>query len=233
MPGLSEAVILAGGLGTRLRPVVGDRPKGLALVAGRPFLIRQLEALAGQGVTRVVLAVGFGADAIQAALGDHHGGVALHYAREDHPLGTGGALRQALAHCTTPQVLALNGDTFLDFSAGTLAEALTPPAAAALALAEVPDAGRYGAVERNAEGWITRFQEKGAGGPGWINGGVYALDRAALAPWWPVESAAFSFERAVLAPLAAAGRLRGVPARGGFLDIGTPEDYRRAQDWAD
>lgn len=228
MSAFAEAVILAGGLGTRLRPVVADRPKGLADVAGRPFLSWQLEALAARGVRRAVMALGYRAEMIRDRLGAAHAGVELVYSLEDEPLGTGGALRKAVAQCLAARVLALNGDTFLDFDPRRLDAALTPPAAAALALAEVPDIHRYGTVETDEQGVVHAFREKGGSGPGRINGGVYALDLAAMTSFWPA-AAAFSMEREVLPALAAAGALRAVPAAGSFLDIGTPADLARAQ----
>lgn len=226
----AEAVVLAGGLGTRLRPAVSDLPKGLAPVAGRPFLEWQLAALRARGVRRAVMALGYRAEMIRDRLGSACEGVELDYSLETEPLGTGGALRQALARCREPRVLALNGDTFLAFNAAAASAALVPPRAAVMVLARVEDASRYGSVDRDAAGGVRAFTEKGAGGPGWINGGVYVLDRAAVEPFWPAEPA-FSLERAVLPALAAAGRLAAVEADGRFLDIGTPADYARAQDW--
>ena len=228
MSAFTEGVILAGGLGTRLRPVVADRPKGLALVAGRPFLSWQLETLAARGVRRVVMALGYRAEMIRDHLGPNHAGVDLVYSVEDEPLGTGGALRKAAALCTASRVLALNGDTFLEVDAHLLDEALAPPAAAALALANVPDIHRYGTVETDARSVVRSFREKGGEGPGRINGGVYALDLEAMTAFWPAPPA-FSMERDVLPALASAGALRAVPAGALFLDIGTPDDLARAQ----
>ncbi len=228
MSAFTEAVILAGGLGTRLRPVVADRPKGLADVAGRPFLCWQLESLAARGVRRAVMALGYRAEMIRDQLGPAHAGIELHYSLEEEPLGTGGALRKAASLCATRRVLALNGDTFLDFDARRLDEALTPPTAAVIALAGVPDVQRYGTVETGIDGRVTAFHEKGGAGPGRINGGVYALDLPALTGFWPAAPA-FSMERDVLPALAAAGLLSAAPADGLFLDIGTPPDLARAQ----
>ena len=228
MSRITEAIVLAGGLGTRLRPVVADLPKGLAPVAGRPFLAWQLAGLAGQGITRVVLALGYRAEMIRDVLGARCEGIDLAYSLETEPLGTGGALKRAAEGCRTPRVLALNGDTFLDFAAAAAEQALAPPAAAAIVLASVPDISRYGAVEADDTGWVHASREKGGAGPGWINGGVYALDLPEISAFWPAEPA-FSFERSVLPALVAACRLRAVRARGNFLDIGTPEDFARAQ----
>lgn len=226
---ISEAIVLAGGLGTRLRPVVADRPKGLAPVAGRPFLAWQLAGLARRGVTRAVLALGYRAEMIRDTLGARCEGVDLDYSLETEPLGTGGALLQAAKRCQTPSILALNGDTFLDFDAAAVARALDASSAAGvIVLTPVPDIARYGSVEADEDGRVRSFREKGGAGPGWINGGVYALRLPAMEPFWPVEPA-FSFERSVLPALAASGHLRAVRAEGAFLDIGTPEDFARAQ----
>src|SRR5207249_4136291 len=106
------AAILAGGLGTRLRSVVADRPKVLATVAGRPFLSHLLEQLEASGIRETILLVGFGAGQVRSAFGTRFGDMALSYSVEPEPLGTGGALRNALGHFACDDVLLLNGDSF-------------------------------------------------------------------------------------------------------------------------
>ncbi|EQD41925.1 D-glycero-d-manno-heptose 1-phosphate guanosyltransferase, partial [mine drainage metagenome] len=115
---MNEAIILAGGLGTRLRSEVRDLPKVLAPVAGRPFIAYILDQLAQQSFSRVILATGYRADQVEAVLGTRWGPLILEYSREDEPLGTGGAIREALRHCRTGRVAAINGDTYLKVDYG-------------------------------------------------------------------------------------------------------------------
>jgi D-glycero-alpha-D-manno-heptose 1-phosphate guanylyltransferase len=222
-----EAIVLVGGLGTRLRPIVSDVPKPLAPVAGRPFLAWVLEHLAGAGVRRAILATGYMAGVVESAIGREWNGMAVDYSIEDAPLGTGGAVRKARAMLRGDGAHVLNGDTFLRYSPAALAAAtLRNRAGIGIALAEVDDVSRYGAVERDGD-TILRFSEKGRHGAGWINAGCYFLPPETLAVL--PETDAFSLEAAVVAPLAAAGRAIGYDATGAFIDIGVPEDYRRAQ----
>lgn len=219
-----EAIILAGGLGTRLRAVVREVPKPLAPVAGRPFLHWLLDGLARQGIARAILATGFMGDAVRAALGDRHGDLVLLHAREDTPLGTGGALWAALGHATEERVFVLNGDTWLGAPLAPLA-AEAPSADLVLAVRPVADRARYGSV-RVEGNRVLGLEEKGPGGPGLVNAGVYVA-RSDLPRRRPMP-AAFGLEQEVLArPEGLALRAHRTEAT--FLDIGTPEDYAAAQ----
>jgi NDP-sugar pyrophosphorylase family protein len=224
-----KAFVLAGGLGTRLRPRFGDLPKGLAPLAGRPFLAHQLEWLARFGVREAVLCVGFGADRIRAALGD--GGThapRLAYSVEAEPLGTGGALRLA-ARLVDGPALVVNGDTLVSDDPWELERARWEHGAdGAVALYPVPEAASRGRVECDAEGRVMRFVEKDARhrGAAWVNGGIYAF---APALWRRLPDGVSSLERDVLPALAAEGRLRGVRFAGTFFDIGTPAEWERAE----
>lgn len=222
-----EAIILAGGLGTRLRGVVPDLPKPLAPVAGRPFLAWLLAQLADGGVRRAVLSVGFRGERIERAFGDSFGAMTLAYVYEAEPLGTGGALRLALAATADDDVLVLNGDSFATYAPDALMAAHRAAGRPlTLVLAEVDDVGRYGEV-RVAGGSVAAFAEKGGCGPGLINAGVYAVARSLLAD--PALPARFSFESDFLMPRVAALRPAAVVSRGLFIDIGVPDDYARAQ----
>jgi NDP-sugar pyrophosphorylase family protein len=219
--------ILAGGLGTRLRPVVGDRPKVLAEVRGRPFLAYVLDQLAGFGFREVVLCAGWRADQVEAALGPSHGPLRLRYSCEPEPLGTAGALRRALPRLEGEALMAMNGDSFCDVD---LAAAWTWHRAAAseatLVLVETPDASRYGRVEVDDAGAVRAFTEKQEGsGPGWINAGIYLLARSRVAEI--PEGVPRSLERDVLPGWVGRG-LRGFRTHSRFLDIGTPAAYRKA-----
>jgi NDP-sugar pyrophosphorylase family protein len=233
-----RAFVLAGGLGTRLRPRFGDLPKGLAPIGGRPFLSLQLEWLAGQGLRDVVVCAGYGADQLREELGDgNRFGVKIEYSIEEQPLGTGGALHHARRFVDGP-ALVLNGDTMVECDPWALErERWETAALGAVALYEVAEAASRGRVESDAAGWITRFVEKDArhAGAARVNGGVYAfspelwrrLPPAGLAP--ATGPPAFSLERDVLPALAAAHALRGVACAGEFFDIGTPEEWARAE----
>lgn len=217
--------ILAGGLGTRLRPVIGERAKVVAEVAGRPFLAHLLDQVAGAGFREVVLCTGFRADEVAAALGTHHAPLRLHYSVETEALGTGGALRQALPLLDAPAFLAMNGDSFCETDLAALwSWHCEKRAEATLVAVEVPDASRYGRVEIDADDRVRRFTEKHPGDdPGWINAGIYCLSRSLLAAC--EADRAFSLERDALPAWAAGARLHGHRVRGRFIDIGTPGAY--------
>jgi len=223
------AFILAGGLGTRLRPQFGDLPKVLAPLGGRPFLVRQLEWLSAHGVRRVVLCVGHGADQVRSTIGDGRAfGVELVWSEEPEPLGTAGALALARPH-VRGSALVLNGDTLPEVHPWALERARWERGRlGAIALFEVEDARARGRVECDDDGRVQRFVEKDPDhrGPAWVNGGLYAFD-AAL--WHELPDGRGSFERDVLPALASAGRLQGYHASGTFYDIGTPEEWERAE----
>lgn len=222
-----EAIVLVGGLGTRLRAVVSDVPKPLASVAGRPFLAWLLDRLAKEGMRHVVLAAGYLAERVIDAIGREWNGLQVDYSIESVPLGTGGAVRQACGMLQGDAAHVLNGDTFLRYGMHALEQATCDAGAdLGMALARVDDVGRYGAVVRDGA-HVEGFREKGESGPGYINAGSYYLTSAAIRAL-PTEPA-FSFETRVLAPLTAAGRVCGFDATSEFIDIGVPEDYRRAQ----
>lgn len=222
-----EAIILAGGLGTRLRPIISDVPKPLAPVAGRPFLAWMLDAYARRGFRRVILATGYLGDRIEEAVGNAWQGLDIVYSREREPLGTGGALRLAVGLAEGDWVHVGNGDTYLDFEPQDLeAAASATNASAVVALAAVDDVARYGAVE--VEGpRIVRFREKGGQGPGLINAGSCLLQRSLLED--ARMSAPFSFEEGILLPQTQAGRVAHMDRTEHFIDIGVPADYLRAE----
>ncbi len=224
-----KAFLLAGGLGTRLRPRFADLPKPLAPLGGRPFLERQIEWLASHGFRDFVVCAGYGADAMRGALGDGTAlGVRLAWSVEEEPLGTGGALRFAAAHLEGP-ALVVNGDTLCDADPWVLERARWEGAAlGAVALFEVADARARGRVECAPGGRVARFVEKDPewNGPAWVNGGLYAFSPVL---WRRLPAGVSSLERDTLAALAAEGRLEGVRSPGTFWDIGTPEDWARAE----
>ena len=223
-----NAFVLAGGLGTRLKPQFGDLPKPLAPVGGRPFLAKPLEWLASHGITDVVICAGYGADQLRESLGDGAAfGVRLTWSEEPEPLGTGGALRHAAEHVRGP-ALVLNGDTLAECDPWSLERTRWETGSlGAVALFEVPDARSRGRVEMEG-GRVARFVEKddAFSGPAWVNGGVYAFSPNL---WRHLPDGRSSLERDVLPGLAQDGRIAGLQSPGTFYDIGTPAEWARAE----
>ena len=221
-----EAIVLAGGFGTRLKHVVPDVPKPMAPVAGRPFLEYVLCDLAEKDVTRAVLAVGHKREIIMDHFGDTFHGMEIAYSQEDSPLFTGGAIKRALGHCRRENVFVLNGDTFFDVPLKEMAgDHARSGARLSLAVKEMRDFDRYGTVHFTPEGWIDGFEEKKPQRHGYISGGVYLMD-ARLLDGFPE---AFSFEKQVLEACFELVRMRAFVSGGYFIDIGVPEDYYAAQ----
>ena len=223
-----EAIVLAGGLGTRLRGIVDDVPKPMAPVLGRPFLAYVLDQLVDGGFHTVVLATGYRHQAIRSYFGEEYRGLALVWSVESEPLGTGGAIRLACDQAHSGDVFVLNGDTYLELDYRAMLKAHVRAAAQlSLAVCQVPDIARYGALEVS-EGIVRGFREKGQSGPGWINGGTYVLGPK-LHDRLP-KRGAFSFEQELLAPEVQSIRPLAFPTTGLFIDIGIPEDYTRVQE---
>ena len=233
--------VLAGGLGTRLRSVVSDRPKVLAVVRGKPFLAHLLDQLVEAGVVRVVLLTGYKGEQIQEAFGSRYKGLPLAYSMEPAPLGTAGALRFALPQLVQNSaqagagaargVLMLNGDSccradFAQFRAFHERER----ADASLVLAHVADASRFGKVETSNDHRLEAFREKQqTNGAGWINAGIYLLKPELIAEI-PADRPV-SIEREMFPQWLRTRRLLGFQSNGAFLDIGTPESYQAAEEF--
>jgi D-glycero-alpha-D-manno-heptose 1-phosphate guanylyltransferase len=227
MPRAEEAIVLVGGLGTRLRGVVPDLPKPLAPVCGRPFLAYVLDHLAACGIRKTILATGYMAEKVEAAIGTAWKGMSIAYSQETERLGTGGAIRLASTLLQGQGAHVANGDTFLRFDLLAMENAVHASGRPlGVALAHVADVGRYGAVDLDGDQLLS-FREKGGHGDGFINAGSYFLAEAALTAL-PKE-ASYSFEEAVLLPETAKGRVTGYTTTSDFIDIGVPEDYSRAQ----
>ncbi len=226
---MREAIILAGGFGTRLRSMVSDVPKPMAPVAGRPFLTYVLDRLGRQGYSHVVLATGYLHEKVEEFFKNDYQGITVDYARELSPLGTGGAMINALQHCHEEYVTVLNGDTLFDINHERLcrfAEEKESPLA--IVLRQVEDAGRYGSVEIDNEGRITAFKEKNAeAGSGLINGGIYRVKRSLFDGYTVGKQ--FSFEKELMQQRYRDERYYAYADGAYFIDIGIPEDYSRAQ----
>lgn len=223
-----EALILVGGAGTRLRPVIGDDlPKPMAPIAGRPFLDWLLAQLRATGIERVWLLTGHRGDVIERHVGDgQRWGLDVHASREAEPLGTGGALRQVLPRLSGDACLVLNGNSYLAAPLELLIAAhASSDAAVTLALARVPDTRRYGSVELTTDGTIHAFREKERvphARPGLINAGIYVMATSVIASIDPGREV--SLEREIL-PGLLDGRARGLVFDVPFVDIGVPESY--------
>ncbi|AIP60498.1 nucleotidyltransferase family protein [Burkholderia pseudomallei] len=223
---MREAIILAGGFGTRLRTVVSDVPKPMAPIAGRPFLEILLTRLSEKKFSRVVLSVGFMAEKIMSHFGDRFAGIDLAYSVESDPLGTGGALKATLPYCEGDHAFVFNGDTYLDLEVDELDDGWQTGGFPTIVARQVPDTGRYGRLVVDG-GRVTGFAEKGVSGPGLINAGCYVLPKDILAG----ETAeAFSFETDFMSSAVQSRRFDVFVTRGQFIDIGVPEDFYRAQD---
>lgn len=223
MTATCDVVILAGGLGTRIRSVLGDTPKLLAPLGDGTLLDFLLARLAGQGASRVVTALGHRAEAVLAYLDGRATPVEVLPVVEPAPLGTAGALRFLRPLLRPGPAVVMNGDTLIDLDFNRLPARLAESGAdAALACVDVPDAGRFGRVIVSPDGFIERFAEKGPGGPGAVSAGVYALspallDRIAAGTGASLETDYFQ--------TAGPGRLAALTATGRFVDIGTPEGF--------
>lgn len=222
-----ECIVLAGGLGTRLRSEVADLPKCMAPVNGHPFLDHVIQFLEAQGVTRFVFSLGYLHEIIESHLKQIPG---LNYTVviENEPLGTGGAIRLATKACTKENVLIVNGDTSFHISIEPMiAFHQQHQSLCTLALKPMQVADRYGLVNLTTSGSIQSFQEKKDNSSGLINGGIYALNRSRFLQLNFPEK--FSFEQDFLLPYHESESMYGFVQDAYFIDIGIPEDYRRAQ----
>jgi NDP-sugar pyrophosphorylase family protein len=232
-----QALILAGGLGKRLQPVINDRPKPMASVGDKPFLEYQLEWLKRQDIDRLILCVGHRYQQIRDYFGDgQRWGLHVEYSIEEELMGTGGAIRRAERYIQGT-FLVLNGDTFFDIDLADLANfhhanSEVPGYVGSIALSEVEETGSFGSVKLDSHSRITSFLEKkgndssGGNFSGLVNAGIYVLEPEILRFIPPDRKV--SIERETFpAVLHAGGMLGGYQADGAFIDIGTPEGYAR------
>lgn len=220
------AVILAGGLGTRLRSVINDLPKPMAPVNGKPFLHYIFQYLVKQQISEVVLSAGYKHEAIEDFFGDEYLGIKTRYSVEEEPLGTGGGIKMAFGLLDGPAYV-LNGDTFFDVDLQSLKESYFETGSdMVVALKGLKNFDRYGTVQLNAENRITKFEEKKLVAEGLINGGVYFFDKN-LFDKVKTETK-FSFEKEILEKYTGELKFTGKVFDGYFIDIGIPEDYNKA-----
>jgi D-glycero-alpha-D-manno-heptose 1-phosphate guanylyltransferase len=226
---MKEAIILAGGFGTRLKHIISDVPKPMAPILGEPFLSFLFGRLKEAGIEHIVLSTGYLHEKIEGFYGNEFEGIRLSYSQETDPLGTGGAMLFGMEKTSAGQVLVLNGDTLFDIDFDALYrfhEATN--ADLSVALRRVEDVARYGSVQINEQGRIVAFTEKNQlSGEGLINGGIYLIDKK----WFQDLGlpAKFSFEKEVLESVYEKAEFYGLDFQSYFIDIGVPEDYARAQ----
>lgn len=225
-----QALVLAGGEGTRLRPLTYTTPKPVMPLAGRPFLSFMLDWLRDHGVAEAILSCGFMSDGVHAVLGDVYGGMRLRYVIEEEPLGTAGPVRLALDEgILEERLLVLNGDVLTDIDLTAQVEQHDRTGArVTLALIEVEDTSSYGVVPTDPEGRVSEFLEKsdGPAPTNGINAGAYVVEREVVEGLIP-GGRAVSFEHEIFPALVGSG-LYGYAADGYWVDIGTPERYREA-----
>ena len=227
---IKEAIIIAGGLGTRLREVVSDRPKAMATVNGKPFLDYQLDYLSVFGIDHVIISVGYKKEMVMGHYGNKHKDIRIDYAIEDDPLGTGGGVKLAMDKVEGSSVFVMNGDTFYHIDYGKFLDIhQAKESKLSIILREVDDVTRYGSIERDDDRRITGFWVKSTkSGPGLINGGVYLINKAFFQSFDLPDK--FSLEKDFFEKYYSQYKLYGIMCRQYFIDIGVPEDYARAQD---
>ncbi len=222
------AIVLVGGLGTRLRPSVGDVPKPLAPVEARPFLHYLLDFLVLHGIKTVMLLTGYKRESFHA-LAAGYAGANIVLCEEDEPLGTGGAIKHGLERMPPGPVIVLNGDSLFAIDLRELrASHEKSGAKITLSLARVAQADRYGGVQLDATGRVTQFRAASSARDAWINAGIYYANRDDLLSLLPPERR-FSFEERVLEPAVRSGVVHGFTSDAYFIDIGTPASYGQAQ----
>ncbi len=225
---IKEAIILAGGLGTRLREAVPDLPKCMAPILAKPFIGYLIDYLHQQGIEKFIFSLGYKFTIVEQYLRTQYGNLHLTFSVEEEPLGTGGAIKLACTRATEKSVLVLNGDTFFKVDLQQFAAFHnTKDADCSLALKPMVDIDRYGLVELDDDNAVSSFKEKRYYEKGLINGGVYALQSATFfQESFPDK---FSFEKDYLDKFASSRKLYGFVQDQYFIDIGIPEDFERAQ----
>ena len=227
---IKQAIVLAGGFGTRLQAVVQDVPKPMALINGRPFLDYQLNYLKSFGINHIIFSVGYKHEHISDYFGNDFKGMQINYAVEETPLGTGGGILNAFQYVKSGVALVVNGDTMFEVNLNDFYQKhKDSKAIISLALREIEDVSRYGIVETRDNHRIIGFAEKGKkSGRGLINGGVYLIEKDFFEQ--NNFEHKFSMEKDAFEQYYTTQYFSGFPYKSYFLDIGIPEDYKKAQD---
>lgn len=221
-----EAIVLAGGFGTRLSHVVSDVPKPMAPINYKPFLQYLLDYGISNGINRFILAVGYKSHIIKSYFNDNYKGAEILYSDEDKPLFTGGAIKKAMSLCNDPYFIILNGDTYFDVDLKDMFNYhINNNNHITIATKAMKNFDRYGTVlcDNNR---IIEFKEKTPTEQGDINGGVYICNKSVLSDF---DEEKFSFEQQILEKKLKELRISAFPSEGYFIDIGVPEDYYKAQ----
>jgi len=225
---IKQAIILAGGLGTRLRSVVSDVPKCMAPVAGKPFLHYVIAHLQNNGIQSFIFSVGYKSESIINFIKNDCSGISYQFSVEEEPLGTGGAVKFSLEKTTERNILLCNGDTLFKANINELNNFhLLHNSDCTLCLKPMNNFDRYGVVELDNDDLIVSFKEKQFYKKGLINGGVYALNKESFLNKNLPEN--FSFEKDYLEKFVGEEKMFGLIQDAYFIDIGIPEDYERAQ----
>lgn len=225
---IKEAIILAGGRGTRLQSVINQIPKPMAPIGEQPFLSLLLDYLKKQGIEKVVLSVGYMYEKIQEVYGDEYKGLSISYSIEKEPLGTGGGIAKALTLIENDHALVVNGDSFIGFKLDEITQHLPKTNThSLLVLKEMYNVERYGSVLVQEDNIITAFEEKQFKEKALINAGVYILHKDVFKDKGLPEK--FSFEKDFLEKEVHNKSLFGLITNAYFIDIGVPEDYLKAQ----
>jgi D-glycero-alpha-D-manno-heptose 1-phosphate guanylyltransferase len=227
---MNEAVVLAGGFGTRMKDLLGDLPKPMAQINGRPFLELVLDYLCLYNIDKIILSTGYLSEKIENHFGSSYKDASISYSVEKEPLGTGGAIKAALNGISGDNFLVLNGDTLFKADIDKLKiKHITKGADISIALREVENCNRYGAVSLDKNNRIVSFIEKSSEpSPGPINGGVYILNKEVFSQLILPQS--FSIEKDLFALHTGDLNIFGNISNAYFIDIGTPDDYKRAED---
>ena len=225
---ITEAIVLAGGFGTRLQKVVSNVPKPMAEISGEPFLNYIFYKLKKEGIKTVVLSVGYLSQHIINYYKEEFAGIKIYYSTENTPLGTGGGIKLALDFCKQNEILVLNGDSFFNVPIQNFyLNHTSKNADCSIALRHVNNASRYGSVETDLEDRIISFQEKNeVEVSGNINGGVYILNKKHFIENTPSRN--FSIEQNYFQALHTTEKFYGFPFHNYFIDIGIPESYNQA-----
>jgi D-glycero-alpha-D-manno-heptose 1-phosphate guanylyltransferase len=223
-----EAIVLAGGLGTRLQSVLPSFPKCMAPIKDKPFLVYVFEYLINQQINKVILSIGYRKDQIINYFGNEYRSLSIEYAIENEPLGTGGAIKLALNLCTQDEVFVVNGDTYFIPDLAAMQKLHNDKSAdMSIAVKFLMETGRYGLVISDELGRITDFREKDmVSGSGWINGGIYLIKRQLFDG---LSEKRFSIENDVFRISCSTLQMQAFQTDAFFLDMGIPEDYTRAQ----
>lgn len=223
----TTCIVLAGGLGTRLKPIVNDLPKCLAPVGNKPFIYHQMKQLQLQGIEKFILALGYKAQMVKKEISTWNTDMfAIDFSEEDEPLGTGGALLKAMTKFNLSEAIAINGDTYIR---GNIDSMLDPLAIESreyirIATTHIENAARYGSIETNQKGQVTQFLEKGRSKNGEVSCGVYRIH---LKAFMHHRQKPFSLEQDIFPMNCSLGTIFAQSLDAEFIDIGVPDDYLR------